>query len=182
MNKRLIVLDGDDRAGKDTVLKEISKVLISKEAVYYNDLTGKPDYHDREAYKIWLDKFLKKQAKDLDKLFETNNTVYMVRLDLCDKVYSELFNRPVVAPKYFIKLRKYVDIRNFVMLWANYAEYLQRLTMINDSNIEYTANEMEKIHSLYKKYMSHEDKLFEAHYNDNVHSIAIKAVDFGRKK
>lgn len=180
MRKKLIVLDGDDRVGKDTALRQIEKYLISKEAVYYNDLTGKPDYHDKHKYKAWLEKFLKKQAQDLDQLFKTNDIVYMVRLDLCDKVYSELFNRPVVAPKFFKHIRSYVHIHNYVMLWKNYAEYLQRLAMANDSNIEYTKEEMEKIHSLYKKHMTQYDTLYEACYNDNVNDIAKKVMSYAR--
>lgn len=181
MAKKLIVIDGFDRTGKDTLLKFKSEHLKDKEYVYFNDLTGKPSYKDKENYLVWLNNFLTKQRNDLVDLSFNYDTVYMVRLDLCDKVYSKLFNREYTAGKYFGYVHKRYDVKNFVLLWKNYAEYMKRLERLGDKDIEYNLQNFEKIQKLYNDLSNKsKDKMVYITADDKTEELYKELAKFAR--
>lgn len=149
MSKKLIIIEGFDRCGKDTLISDLSK-QNNDFYVYGNDLTGLPKYDkEQEEFLVWLNKFIKKQVKDLNELFKTYDTIVMCRLLISDEVYSTLFNREHTTIKYMDKLKD-VEIINYCLLFNDYDEYLKRLIKIGDNDIQYNRKEFEAINQLYK--------------------------------
>lgn len=148
MNKKLIVIEGFDRSGKDTLLSDLSN-LNNDFYVYNNDLIGLPKYDkEQDEFLVWLNKFIDKQISDLNELFKTNDTIVMGRLLISDEVYSTLFNREHTTIKYMDKLEN-VEIINYCLLFKNFEEYCDRLKKIGDTNIQYNQEDFNKINQLY---------------------------------
>jgi len=149
MSKKLIVIEGFDRCGKDTLISDLSK-QNNDFYVYGNNLTGLPKYDkEQEEFLVWLNKFINKQVNDLNELFKTYDTIVMCRLLISDEVYSTLFNREHTTIKYMNKLKD-VEIINYCLLFNDYDEYLKRLIKIGDHDIQYNREEFEAINQLYK--------------------------------
>ena len=149
MSKKLIIIEGFDRCGKDTLMSDLSN-FNNDFYIYDNDLTGLPKY-DKEQGKFldWLNAFIDKQINDLNELFKIYDIIVMCRLLISDEVYSTLFNREHTTIKYMDKLQN-VEIINYCLLFNNYDEYRKRLEKINDENIQYSYDEFNKINQLYK--------------------------------
>lgn len=164
MSKKLIIIEGFDRCGKDTLMSDLSN-FNNDFYIYDNDLTGLPKY-DKEQGKFldWLNAFIDKQINDLNELFKTYDTIVMCRLLISDEVYSTLFNREHTTIKYMDKLQN-VEIINYCLLFNNYDEYCKRLEKINDENIQYSYDEFNKINQLYV------DKLKEFNYKYYINYI-----------
>jgi len=151
MNKKLIVIEGFDRAGKDTLLDDLESFQNNNLYIYRNDLTGLPKYNKEQNNFIeWLNKFIDTQINQLNKLFNKYDIVIMTRLIISDEVYSTLFNREHTTIKYIKNLRKDVESFNYCILFDNYKEYVQRLKNIGDNDIQYNERDFEKINQLYK--------------------------------
>ena len=147
--KKLIVIEGFDRCGKDTLISDLKKIK-SNFYIYENDLEGLPKYDkEKEIFLVWLNKFIYKQINDLNRLFKTYDIVIMCRLLISDEVYSNLFNREHTTIKYINQLNN-VEIFNYCLLFKNYNEYLNRLSLLKDENIQYNKEDFEKINNLYK--------------------------------
>lgn len=151
MNKRLIVLEGFDRSGKNTLLEDLKKENLPNTYVYDGFLDNLPKYDKEEGKFIdWLNKLIDKQTTDVLNLLKTYDTVIMVRLIVSDEVYSKLFNREHTTIKYMSKLKD-IEIFNYCLLFKNYYEYLKRLDLIHDTNIQYDKNNFDSINNLYKE-------------------------------
>lgn len=151
MDKKLFVIEGFDRAGKDTLLNDLEKIKNKKFYVYKSDLSGLPKYDKEQSDFIsWLNRFIDTQIKQLNELFNTYDIIIMTRLIISDEVYSTLFNREHTTIKYLKNLREDVELYNYCLLFESYDEYLKRLNIINESIIQYNRDDFNKINDLYK--------------------------------
>ena len=164
MSKKLIVIEGFDRCGKDTLMSDLLN-LHNDFYIYGNDLTGLPKYDkEQEEFLVWLNKFINKQVNDLNELFKTHDTIVMCRLLISDEVYSTLFNREHTTIKYMDQLKD-VEIIHYCLLFKNFDEYCDRLKKIGDENIQYDYENFNKINQLYL------DKLQEVNYKYYINYI-----------
>lgn len=76
-------------------------------------------------------------------------TLMLVRLLLTDVVYSTLFNREQAVNRFHDKVFQHFNVENNVFLFENYSEYLKRLEIIGDKEIEYSEEEFYKVNDLY---------------------------------
>ena len=156
MQKKLIAIEGFDRAGKDTLmndLKDIKSSLSENVYLYFNDLPeDMPSYSKQPVeYLVWLDSFIDKQVKELNELFMKYDIVIMVRFYVTDFVYSYMFNRPGTVSRYLSKLDENVEISNYCLLFENYQEYIGRLKMLEGDEFipQYDENDFNKINEKY---------------------------------
>lgn len=152
---KLIVLEGFDRIGKDSLLSEFKKsfrALNNKDNscyVYIQNPKDLPNYrNEKEKFVSWLKDYLKEQAKELivDSLDYQN--ILMTRLFVSDYVYGRLFNREPVAEIQRAYLSRYFEFETILLLWKDYDEYLKRVKSCNEE-IEYSKEEFEKIQKFY---------------------------------
>ena len=147
--KKLIVIEGFDRSGKDTLMYDLIKEDLPNTFIYLNDLEGLPKYDkEQDDFLVWLNKFIDTQIKTINKLFDRYDTVIMTRFFISDEVYSNLFNREHTVIKYLDNLRKDIYIVNFCILFKDYNEYLNRITNIKET-IQYSKEDFNKINELY---------------------------------
>ena len=147
--KKLIVIEGFDRCGKDTLMYDLIKEDLLNTFIYLNDLEGLPKYDkEQDDFLVWLNKFIDTQIKTINKLFDRYDTVIMTRFFISDEVYSNLFNREHTVIKYLDNLRKDIYIVNFCILFKDYNEYLNRITNIKET-IQYSKEDFNKINELY---------------------------------
>ena len=112
--KRLIVIEGFDRSGKDTLMKDLFDMNLPNTYIYFNDLEGLPKYDKEQGdFLVWLNNFIYTQINTINELFDKYDTVIMTRLLISDEVYSLLFNREHTCIKYIDNLRKDVTIYNY---------------------------------------------------------------------
>ena len=168
MNKKLIIIEGFDRCGKDTLLKDLSNINLPNTYIYFNDLEGLPKYDkEEENFLEWLNKFIQLQINQLNKLFDIYDNVIMTRFIISDEVYSNLFNREHTVIKYINELRKDISINNFCILFKNYNEYLKRINNIKEE-IQYSELDFNQINELYRNELnkSNFNKLLYDIYSD----------------
>lgn len=147
--KKLIVIEGFDRCGKDTLMQDLIKEDLPNTFIYLNDLEGLPKYDkEQNDFLVWLNKFIDTQVKTINKLFDRYDTVIMTRFLMSDEVYSNLFNREHTVIKYLDNLRTDIYIVNFCILFKDYNEYLNRITHIKET-IQYSKEDFNKINELY---------------------------------
>lgn len=154
--KRLIVIEGFDRCGKDTLLSDLEKLHTIMPHVYImkNDLTGLPSYeHEQEDFLTWLNRYIDFQVNEINRLFNDYDTIIMSRFILSDEVYSVLFNREYTTRNYLNRLID-CDIYNFCINFDNYQEYLDRIHMIGNSEVQYDEEYFNKITTLYNNISS----------------------------
>ena len=57
--KKLIVIEGFDRSGKDTLMYDLIKEDLPNTFIYLNDLEGLPKYDkEQDDFLVWLNKFI----------------------------------------------------------------------------------------------------------------------------
>lgn len=159
MNKPyLIVIEGQDRTGKDTLINN----LVEKYGFYCykqqeHEKTG-VDYRNKEQYEKWVYNHINKIYNDLLEISKTNKIILLSRLWISDNVYSDLFGRNHIVEKYFKdKFKDKFNIKTFILLWEDFDNYTTRLQNINE-NIEYEVDEFNHTIELYKKYGTEQDK------------------------
>ena len=151
MMKKLIVVEGFDRCGKDTLLEDIEKNDIF---VFRNDLAGLPKYDkEQDDFLKWLDSFIEFQVNHLNELFKTHDKIVLTRFIISDEVYSTLFNRKHTVMNYLHKLDKQVEIHNYCLLFYSYNEYLKRLDMLGEQT-QYNEKDFNEINGLYERLMN----------------------------
>lgn len=183
--KRLIVIEGFDRCGKDTLLEDLEKYCKKKYLkevyVFKNDLEGLPKYDKEQGeFLVWLNKYIEKQVDRLNELFETYDTVVMSRFLISDMVYSELFKREHTVIKYMEKLRP-VMYYNYCMLFRNYDEYLKRLEILGDKVIQYTKEEFDQIKQYYHTFCLWEGGISDFKYVNGVEARQDILEEFIKK-
>ena len=150
MSKKLIVIEGFDRCGKDTLMTDFYELTMAQ--TYFNE--GKKDQQ------VYFDIFFRKNPFDggytmsggleetIDFIknfkFGEEEIDYLKSLG----VFSTLFNREHTTIKYMDKLKD-VEIIHYCLLFNDYDEYLNRLIKIGDSNVQYNKDEFNSINQLY---------------------------------
>ena len=168
--KRLIVIEGFDRCGKDTLMNDLYNLSLPNTYIYFNNLEGLPKYNkEQENFLVWLNRFVNTQINTINELFNKYDTVIMTRLIVSDEVYSTLFNREHTTIKYLKNLREDIELFNYCLLFESYNEYLKRLQILNDLTIQYNENDFNKINNLYK------DIIEKLNYKSNINYV--KAID-----
>ena len=154
--KRLIVIEGFDRCGKDTLLADLEKISSLMPQVYImkNDLTGLPSYdREQEDFLTWLNHYIQFQVNEINNRFNEYDTIIMSRFIISDEVYSLLFNREYTTRNYLPRLVD-CDIYNFCINFDNYQEYLDRINMLGDEEAQYDEDYFNKINKLYNNVSS----------------------------
>ena len=168
--KRLIVIEGFDRCGKDTLMNDLYNLSLPNTYIYFNNLEGLPKYNkEQENFLVWLNRFVNTQVNTINELFNKYDTVIMTRLIVSDEVYSTLFNREHTTIKYLKNLREDIELFNYCLLFESYNEYLKRLQILNDLTIQYNENDFNKINNLYR------DIIEKSNYKSNINYV--KAID-----
>lgn len=158
MKPRLIVLEGFDRTGKDTLISMINtdNNFNGKFICYQQPSVEEEqvDYTNPEEFK----KFMLKHTRWLiDNLYEVaiqnpTKTIIVSRMWLTDNVFSDVFNREHVFEKYFKdELLKKFDVQNYIILFKDYNEYVSRCKLIGEQP-DFNENQFNKICSLFKEY------------------------------
>lgn len=156
---RLICLDGGDRCGKDEVMSHLdpNKFIVYKQPETEAQDT---DYKNPEKFKVFMLKYIRKVLNDLYTLSKMNpnkKPIVMSRLLLCDNVFSDIYGREHVVEKYFGReIATNFDITNYIMLFADYDEYVNRIKIINGT-IDFDKEELDNIAKLYYKYKQDND-------------------------
>ena len=143
--KKLIIVEGFDRIGKDTFLKKVEEKEIEDLKVYIQK-NNPPQYRNKEEFKAWLVSFLKGQA---DELMSFDSNIIMARLFTSDFVYSSLFNRTMSVDYPLQVLPKKYDIYQIIFLYKSYEDYLTRCKFLK-CEVEYSKEGFEKINYLYQ--------------------------------
>jgi len=152
--KRLIVVEGFDRAGKDSLLDDLEKIssLMPKTVVMRNNLEGMPKYDkEQDDFLSWLDKFIDAQIEEIEKLAMQNDTIIMARFLISDEVYSTLFNRKHTVKPKLSKLPVGMEVHNYIILFESYKEYIDRIKMVegNEYVAQYSEDEFNELNHLY---------------------------------
>ena len=162
--KRLFVIEGFDRSGKDTLIQDLYNLNLNNTYIYFNDLSGLPKYDkEQESFLEWLDRFINRQISELNELFKIYDNIIMVRLIISDEVYSRLFNREHTAIKYINQLKD-IRIFNYCILFKNYDEYLNRLSKIIDNKIQYSNEDFDKLNDLYRDILDKSNYEYQIYY------------------
>lgn len=166
---RLICLDGGDRCGKDEVMSHLdpNKFIVYKQPETEAQDT---DYKNPEKFKAFMLKYIRKVLDDLYTLSKMNDNkkpIVMSRLLLCDNVFSDIYGREHVVEKYFGReIATNFDITNYIMLFADYNEYVNRIKIINGT-IDFNKEELDNIAKLYYKYKQDNDIVKLIYANDS---------------
>lgn len=156
---RLIVLEGHDRTGKDTLMNmlDFNDFLIYKQPETEAQDT---DYKNPEKFEKFMVKWIRKVLDDLytmSKLNGTDRPIVMSRLWLTDNVFADIYGRNHVVEKYFLReIEANFDVTNYIMLWRNYEEYETRIKMIGGT-IDFTPQEFDDIVSNFNQYKTSKD-------------------------
>lgn len=165
---KLWVLDGHDCTGKDEIMNHLSfdNYLVYKQPTMEDQNV---DYKDKEAFKNFMLRHIRKVLDDLytmSKLNGTDRPIVMSRLLVCDNVFSDLYDREHIVEKYFGKeIETNFDVTNYIMLFAEYSEYCKRVRMV-EGTIDFTPEEFDNIVSLYNIHKSPTDKIKLIYAND----------------
>lgn len=157
--KTLIAIEGNDRTGKDTILKRLPSrnIAILDQDAIRAEVPNINDYKDQEKFKAFLEEFIKRVSLMLNKAFKEHDVVALTRWSLSDKVFSEIFNRVPLTEYVTSKYLEYpVVVKNFIMLWSNYDEYKKRLKMIGEEE-QYSEEVLISINSKFFRKANYDD-------------------------
>lgn len=155
---KMIVLEGFDRTGKDTLMNmiEVDDKLNNQFVCYHQPPIENEhvDYKNPEVFKEFMLKHTRKLLDDLYDLskFNEGKTLVVSRMWMTDDVFSDLYHREHVFRKYFLKeLQTNFDVSNYVLLFENYDEYVNRCNIINEEPT-FTEEEFNIIVDKFTKY------------------------------
>lgn len=143
MKKNLLVIEGQDRVGKDYLFEKLNIPGVYK---YKSTAKDYPSYReDPDAFRRWVAGYLIQQQNELLASLEKN--IMMVRFLYSEFVYSKLFKRrSMVVNDIYKSISKEFNIYQIIMLFKNYTEYKDRCTMLGEP-LEYGVEEFyEAIH------------------------------------
>lgn len=130
----LFTIEGFDRTGKRTLLKNLKEKYKDDNSVYIYitpDDPNKPDFReDVNIYQQWLAKTTQKQMEDIIKLSEKYDVIIKKDLLLSDLAFSEQFHRKLTVIDYMDELREHFTVINLVMLFASFNDYVSRIQKI----------------------------------------------------
>lgn len=169
LRKRLICIEGFDRAGKDSLLRRAgvdwNKKVILYEQPQVEDVGV--DYRNSVGFSKYLKKHFSRVVSDLNELLSKPRCIMMTRFLVSDNTYSEMFGREHLLEQTVNKenlLKSDVELKIFLILWKSYDEYLKRVEA-SHSRVEYTEEEFKKVQRL----MTREAKKLGGHIMEITH-------------
>lgn len=154
MHKKLIAIEGFDRCGKDTLLADLEANGVK--VIKQDELSRKwtelaPDYREPKGWSVFIRGLMDDLVHAIKKAFKSHDIVVVSRFHISDLVYSKIFGRDksIVYEEYYPMLKDICDIQSYIMLWDTYDDYLDRLKMIGDNEIQYDEDEFKKIQNEY---------------------------------
>jgi len=175
---KLIVLEGEDRVGKEHLLEEIRARHPELFCYPVIDLSGVPNYEKTMDFVEYLKVFMRKQLDYLKEMAKTHDTIVLIRYIVSDEVFSELFGRQHIMHDLYLKeIEENFEIQNYCIVWKDYAEYLGRLKQI-DEDVQYSKEELDKITELFLKNLKDGDKVL---YITHTHTFEDVIKDFEKQ-
>lgn len=180
----LFTVEGFDRTGKRTLLKNLKKKYKQDDSIYiYETLDdpNKPDFRDSKKYQKWLAERTRIQMEDIMRLADEYDVIVKKDLLLSDICFSQLFNREPTVQPYMEDLRKKFTVINLVMLYNTYADYVARIQKIGEI-IKYNILDYKLLHTQFKTYSKKcfvlYGDLYHIHAQRYFHSPSIIANEF----
>ena len=170
---RLIVMEGHDRTGKDTLM---SMLKFEDFLVYKQPETEAQDtdYKNPEKFEAFMVKWIRKVLDDLytmTKLNGTDRPIVMSRLWLTDNVFADIYGREHVVEKYFLReIEANFDVTNYILLWREYDEYVKRMKKIGGT-VDFTPQEFDDIVSGFSQYKKADDEVVLVDCDDTKETI-----------
>ena len=181
----LFTIEGFDRTGKRTLLKNLKEKYKDDNSVYIYitpDDPNKPDFReDVNIYQQWLAKTTQKQMEDIIKLSEKYDVIIKKDLLLSDLAFSEQFNRKLKVIDYMDELREHFTVINLVMLFASFNDYVSRIQKIKQllkyNILDYKLT-VDKFKTYSKRCFNNYGDLYHIHAQRYFHSPNTIAKDF----
>ena len=181
----LFTIEGFDRTGKRTLLKNLKKKYKDDNSVYIYitpDDPNKPDFReDVNIYQQWLAKTTQKQMEDIIKLSEKYDVIIKKDLLLSDLAFSEQFHRKLTVIDYMDELREHFTVINLVMLFASFNDYVSRIQKIKQllkyNILDYKLT-VDKFKTYSKRCFNMYGDLYHIHAQRYFHSPNTIAKDF----
>lgn len=143
--RKLFVIEGFDRIGKDTLLQHIRE-KDNPFLFIYKQYSSKINYRNTQEYLKWLNKNDQQLKRNL---LSINNNIVLTRLFVSDYVYSKLFNRDLTIKTVEKDICNNFEIHQYIILYTSYDKYLERCKQCN-CQVEYTEAEYNDINYYYK--------------------------------
>lgn len=157
----LIVLEGQDQTGKDTLLDMICD--NNPNLYWYKQKTHEEtgtDYRKKNDYEAWLKDYIGEQLDELIEIGQEHSIILMTRLLISDNVYSDLFGRSHIVETYYKdKIYNNFNVLTSCLLWDTYDDYIKRISQYTN-DVEYKKDEFEKTKNLYQKYVGPNDIIY----------------------
>ena len=181
----LFTIEGFDRTGKRTLLKNLKEKYKDDNSVYIYitpDDPNKPDFReDVNIYQQWLAKTTQKQMEDIIKLSEKYDVIIKKDLLLSDLAFSEQFHRKLTVIDYMDELREHFTVINLVMLFASFNDYVSRIQKIKQllkyNILDYKLT-VDKFKTYSKRCFNNYGDLYHIHAQRYFHSPNTIAKDF----
>ena len=181
----LFTIEGFDRTGKRTLLKNLKEKYKDDNSVYIYitpDDLNKPDFReDVNIYQQWLAKTTQKQMEDIIKLSEKYDVIIKKDLLLSDLAFSEQFHRKLTVIDYMDELREHFTVINLVMLFASFNDYVSRIQKIKQllkyNILDYKLT-VDKFKTYSKRCFNMYGDLYHIHAQRYFHSPNTIAKDF----
>lgn len=181
----LFTIDGFDRTGKRTLLKNLKEKYKDDNSVYIYitpDDPNKPDFReDVNKYQQWLAKSTQKQMEDIIKLSEKYDVIIKKDLLLSDLAFSEQFHRKLTVIDYMDELREHFTVINLVMLFSSFNDYVSRIQKIKQllkyNILDYKLT-VDKFKTYSKRCFNMYGDLYHIHAQRYFHSPNTIAKDF----
>ena len=181
----LFTIEGFDRTGKRTLLKNLKEKYKDDNSVYIYitpDDPNKPDFReDVNIYQQWLAKTTQKQMEDIIKLSEKYDVIIKKDLLLSDLAFSEQFHRKLTVIDYMDELREHFTVINLVMLFASFNDYVSRIQKIKQllkyNILDYKLT-VDKFKTYSKRCFNMYGDLYHIHAQRYFHSPTTIAKDF----
>ena len=181
----LFTIEGFDRTGKRTLLKNLKEKYKYDNSVYIYitpDDPNKPDFReDVNIYQQWLAKTTQKQMEDIIKLSEKYDVIIKKDLLLSDLTFSEQFHRKLTVIDYMDELREHFTVINLVMLFASFNDYVSRIQKIKQllkyNILDYKLT-VDKFKTYSKRCFNMYGDLYHIHAQRYFHSPNTIAKDF----
>lgn len=181
----LFTIEGFDRTGKRTLLKNLKEKYKDDNSVYIYitpDDPNKPDFReDVNIYQQWLAKTTQKQMEDIIKLSEKYDVIIKKDLLLSDLAFSEQFHRKLTVIDYMDELREHFTVINLVMLFSSFNDYVSRIQKIKQllkyNILDYKLT-VDKFKTYSKRCFNMYGDLYHIHAQRYFHSPNTIAKDF----
>lgn len=181
----LFTIEGFDRTGKRTLLKNLKEKYKDDNSVYIYitpDDPNKPDFReDVNKYQQWLAKSTQKQMEDIIKLSEKYDVIIKKDLLLSDLAFSEQFHRKLTVIDYMDELREHFTVINLVMLFSSFNDYVSRIQKIKQllkyNILDYKLT-VDKFKTYSKRCFNMYGDLYHIHAQRYFHSPNTIAKDF----